>query len=739
VNELPDTFLRHPLPTWIFDEETLELLAVNDAMVHLYGWSREELLTMTVRELRPVSELPRLEAHVAAGLPHLRGAVLVHHCKDGSQLDVEIITGPIEFAGRRARIVTARDVSEHLRAHQSDRRSLADFHAFIEQMPDGVFTCRAEGAVLYANPAFAKLLGYASAAELVGTRGFDFVAPEDRELVLARIRAIAEPPHSLPPTVIRYVARDGSLRWVETRAIRLTFEDAPAMTVLVRDLTARRSAEEALRRSEERFVKFFHVNPACSTVTRLSDHTFVDVNQRFCDLTGFSRDELIGKTGVSVGLWPDPDQRARIETELHAGGRASEVEVRLCKKSGEPIDVRMSLERFSLGGVDCVFALSYDVTERKQLEAQLRQAQKMDAVGRLAGGIAHDFNNLLTAICGYAEILTTTLAPETRTHDAATHIHRSAQRASALTQQLLVFTRRQPQTTRVVLLNEVVRSMASMLARLLGEDLDLALDLHPELYSVRVDATQIEQVLLNLAVNARDAMPRGGRLTISTANAVDGHGRAGVRLTARDSGCGIDDQTRPHIFEPFFTTKEVGKGTGLGLSIVYGVVTQAGGTIDVDSAPGQGSAFHIWLPRADEPTRPAGAAPATVLVPRAGGETILLVEDDEDVRDYVQFVLRQQGYRVLSADDGDDGLRVVETHDDEIHLVLSDIVMPGMSGPEMAARAQTRRPALKVLHMSGYPGETFTLHNAVAPGTAFLQKPFSVDALTRAVRAALDR
>ena len=343
--------------------------------------------------------------------------------------------------------------------------------------------------------------------------------------------------------MMRFAARDGSIRWVETRSIRLAFSDSPAVIVLVRDLTARRTAEEALRRSEDRFVKFFHVNPACSTVTRLSDNIFVDVNERFCQLTGFSREELLGRTGVSVGLWYDPTERARIERKIRAGGRVHDAEVRLRKKSGQFIDVRMSLETFALGGVDCVFALSYDVTERKMLEAQLRQAQKMDAVGRLAGGIAHDFNNLLTAIRGYSEMLTTTLPQGTRPHDAAAHIHRSSLRASSLTEQLLVFTRRRPQESRVVQLNDVVQSMATMLRRLLGEDLELVLELAPAIGRVRMDPTQLEQVLLNLAVNARDAMPRGGRLTISTADGLDRDGRSRVILTARDTGGGIDDAT----------------------------------------------------------------------------------------------------------------------------------------------------------------------------------------------------
>ncbi|HEY2749456.1 MAG TPA: PAS domain S-box protein, partial [Polyangia bacterium] len=390
----------------------------------------------------------------------------------------------------------------------SGHHALADYDAFIEPLPDGVVTYRLDGlGVLYANPAMVALLGYGAAGELVGRSCLELVHPDDRELVRARIRAVTEPPFATTSANIRLLGSDGSPRWVETRSIRLFFGDAPAVTVLVRDLSPRLTAEEALKRSEDRFVKFFHVNPACSTVTRLSDNIFVDVNERFCQLSGFSREELLGSTGVAVGLWQDPAERARIEAAIRAGVRVHDIEVRLRKKSGQPIDVRMSLETFTLGGVECVFALSYDITERKLLEAQLRQAQKMDAIGRLAGGIAHDFNNLLTAIRGYAELLATTLTPGTRPHDAAAHIHRSSLRASSLTEQLLVFTRRRPQESRVIQLNDIVQSMASMMRRLIGEDLELVLELAPAIGRVRMDPTQVEQVLLNLAVNARDAMP----------------------------------------------------------------------------------------------------------------------------------------------------------------------------------------------------------------------------------------
>ena len=617
---------------------------------------------------------------------------------------------------------------------------LGDFRSVIEYMPDGIFTYRLDNfALIHANPALARLLGWESADELVGTDPRRFVAPEDREVVAERIRAVGYPPYSTRPATIRYVARDGSLRWVETRSLCVSAGDVTLVTVIVRDLSERRTAEEALRRSEERFAKFFHVNPASSTVTRLSDDIFVDVNERFCQLVGFSRDEIIGRTGVSLGLWPDPSQRARIRELVRTTGRAHGVEVRLRKKTGEPIDVRMSLETFTVGGVECVFALSADVTEQKRLEEQLRQAQKMEAIGRLAGGIAHDFNNLLTAINGYSEILTSELDGGTRAHDAASHIQRSARRAAGLTEQLLVFTRQRPQRDRVVALDDVVRATSSMLGRLIGEDVELVLELGADPGWVRADPTQLEQVLLNLVVNARDAMPEGGRLVIETAAAAGRDGRAGVRLSARDNGCGINAEARPHIFEPFFTTKEVGKGTGLGLSIVYGVVTQAGGTISVESAPGQGATFHIWLPRVDAPA-PEPTAPVTATArQRRGGETILLVEDDDDVRDFVQFVLRQAGYRVLAAADGERGLELLSAHDGEVHLLLSDIVMPEMSGSEVATRVQALRPSVKVLHMSGYPGGRLMNHAGLAPGATFLQKPFSVETLTQAVRELLDR
>jgi len=406
-------------------------------------------------------------------------------------------------------------------------------------------------------------------------------------------------------------------------------------------------------------------------------------------------------------------------------------------KDGSTFEVSMSwgpLDDEPAHGYVVTFA---DMTDRKRLEAQLMQAQKMEAVGRLAGGVAHDFNNMLTAIKSYSQLLLQDVAADDARHKDIQEIDLAADRAARLTRQLLAFSRQQMLQPRVLDVNQTVSELEKMLQRLLLKDITLSKRLAPDLHAVRADAGQLEQVIVNLVVNARDAMPDGGRLVLETVAAAGIDGRPGVRLTVRDSGCGIAPEIRPHIFEPFFTTKQVGKGTGLGLSIVYSAVAQAGGSVSVESVPGHGAAFHIWLPRVDEPADVTAVTPSAEALRQRGGETVLLVEDDEDVRDFVEFVLRRAGYRVLAAAAPADGLQFAEAHDGEIHLLLSDIVMPEMNGNEMAARAQALRPAMKVLHMSGYPAGR-QRNGGYAPGGAFLQKPFSVETLTQAVRTMLD-
>ena len=374
-----------------------------------------------------------------------------------------------------------------------------------------------------------------------------------------------------------------------------------------------------------------------------------------------------------------------------------------------------------------------DLSHQKGLEEQLRQAQKMEAVGRLAGGIAHDFNNLLTAISGYSEFLIADLDDE-RQRRHAEEIRKAAARAASLTGQLLAFSRRQVLQPRALDLNAVVSDMDMMLRRLIGEDIDLVALLDPELGAVQADPTQIEQVIMNLAVNARDAMPHGGSVTIETAN-IDTDDGATVELRLTDTGVGMTAAEREQLFDPFFTTKA--GGTGLGLATVYGIVEQSGGTIEVDSAPGMGSSFRICLPRASTPAeQPAPAHVPDVL--EGGSETILLVEDETVVRQLVAEILETSGYAVLTAADGPSALELVRRNADPIDLLLTDVVMPGMSGPEVAQAVRSIRPGTQVLYMSGYTDSAIGHHGVLELGIAFLQKPFSADELTRKVRSLLN-
>ncbi len=375
--------------------------------------------------------------------------------------------------------------------------------------------------------------------------------------------------------------------------------------------------------------------------------------------------------------------------------------------------------------------------QASQAEEQLRQAQKMEAVGRLAGGVAHDFNNLLTIINGYGEIVLAGLPEGNPVRGLVAQMKQAGDRAASLTRQLLAFSRQQVIVPQILDLNGVVTDAAKLLRRLIGEDIELTTALDPALGRVKADPGQVEQVLMNLAVNARDAMPAGGTLTVETAN-VERDGGRYVLLRVADTGCGMDAATKARVFEPFFTTKGPGKGTGLGLSVVHGVVQQAGGRIEVDSEPGRGTTFRVYLPL--EENAVPRQKPAAVPVSSPGGtETLLLVEDEEAVRGLTRMTLEAGGYRVLEASHGAEALRLAERHAEPIHLLVTDVVMPGMSGRELADRLTASRPGLRVLYLSGYTDDAVVRNGVLEAGVAFLQKPFGVDALARKVREVLDR
>jgi len=383
----------------------------------------------------------------------------------------------------------------------------------------------------------------------------------------------------------------------------------------------------------------------------------------------------------------------------------------------------------------------------RQSEERLRQAQKMEAVGRLAGGVAHDFNNLLTVIISYSDLLLEDLGSDDPKRDDVDQIRKAAEGAAALTRQLLAFSRQQVLEPKVLDVNATVVSTEKLLKRLIGEDVQLATSLAPDLGRVKVDPGQVEQIIMNLAVNARDAMPRGGRMTIETANVdmdeiyVRSHAPARpgryVMLALSDTGIGMDEQTKARIFEPFFTTKDPGKGTGLGLATVYGIVKQSGGFIWVYSEPGHGTSFKLYLPRVDEPAEPV-AAPIPMTGPGRGTETVLLVEDAASVRMVTRQVLERYGYAVLEAPNGDTALRLAAKHHGPIHLLLTDVIMPGLSGRQLAEQLKQLRPDMKVLYASGYAGNAIVHHGMLESGIAYLQKPFTPETLGRRVRQVLD-
>jgi signal transduction histidine kinase/CheY-like chemotaxis protein len=438
-----------------------------------------------------------------------------------------------------------------------------------------------------------------------------------------------------------------------------------------------------------------------------------------------------------------------LSKKLDGGSASTTYEVEIFAKSGRKIDTEISTRLiYKDGQAIGAQGIGRDITDRRALEERLRQSQKMEAVGRLAGGVAHDFNNLLTVIQGYSELMLNDLRPSHPMHDEVLEIKKAADRAASLTSQLLTFSRQQVLAPKVFELNGVVGNMDNLLRRLLGEDVEFVTKLTPGLGRMKADVGQIEQVIMNLAVNARDAMPRGGRLVIETSNAAldstfsrEHHGVVPgeyIMLSVSDTGSGMDSETQSRIFEPFFTTKEQGKGTGLGLATVYGIVKQAGGYVWVYSESGKGTTFKVYFPRVEFSTDVADHS-SKGKAKYFGTETILLVEDEDGVRALVRQVLSKHGYSVLQAATGAEALAICDQHTKHIDLLLTDVVLKHMSGRELSEVMVTRRPDMKVIFMSGYTDDAVVHHGVLAHSTAFLQKPFTTQALVKMLREVLDQ
>ncbi|MGH9492069.1 MAG: response regulator [Terriglobales bacterium] len=509
----------------------------------------------------------------------------------------------------------------------------------------------------------------------------------------------------------------------------------------------RQAAEEALRRSEANLRSLVENAPYAIYKTNVDSGRFVSANPALVEMLGYESEAEVLPLDLASQVYRDPGTRARLLPELERREHFQDLEIECKRKDGTPLTLRSSGRMVRDGSGERFFeAIAEDVTERRSLERQLRQAQKMEAVGRLAGGVAHDFNNLLTVIRGYAELM---LEEEDRDklRRYAESILKTADRTASLTRQLLAFSRKQVLWTRVLDLNAVVAEIQKMLPPLIGEDVHVIVVPGPKLGRVKADPGQLEQVLLNLAINARDAMPKGGKLVLETANVECDEGYCAlhpgaqpgsyVMLAVSDNGCGMDPETQSHIFEPFFTTKPKDKGTGLGLATVYGIVKQSGGHVWVYSEPGIGTTFKVYLPRVEEAVTSERPQPRFE-EPAAVTESILLVEDEEGVRRLAREFLEQRGYRVLEARNGAEALAVAASHTGPIDLLVTDIVMPGMRGRELAEKLSSSRPRMKILYISGYTDGTIVENGELGPGSPFLEKPFSSDALARKVREVLN-
>ena len=616
----------------------------------------------------------------------------------------------------------------------------------FEHANDMVFSLDAAGRFTALNKTSERILG--------GPREKCLGCPLQDFVLKAQLQAFNEwmgkgmAGAAMPPFELEVCGANGSRSLLELSAQPIREgERVTGLQGIARDVTERKKAEEALRQSEERFSSAFRVSPVAIAVSSLKDGAYIDVNESFVRLFGFTHEEVIGHTAVGLKLWADPQDQAKVDELLAKRRSVGGVECDVRVKSGELRKTLLFVEPIDLNNNPCALTIVHDMTERLALEEKLRKAMKMEAVGRLAAGVAHDFNNLLTIIQGNADMALYQNSQNPALAKALDRIAEATRRAANLTRQLLTFSRKQTPQPKPLELNELINGATRLFKHLLPDDLSLRFRFAPRLPIIKADPTMMEQIIMNLVVNARDAMPRGGELLIGTSSVeldracVKTHSEASpghyVCLTVSDTGCGMDPATQASIFEPFFTTKEVGKGTGLGLATVYGIVKQHQGWIEVTSEVGKGSTFKIYIP-SEQPSR-AVSTSGDVLASSEPRKTILIVEDEPGVAELARAVLEEDGYRILEASDGLGALQIWNDNRGGIDLLLTDINMPhGMSGVDLADNLRALQPDLKLVYMSGGNPDAIMPNLQSDKDGVFLAKPFSPAHLQQTVRARLN-
>jgi two-component system, cell cycle sensor histidine kinase and response regulator CckA len=735
-----------------------QFLEANPALIKMFGYeSFEEIIKLPISGfyLNPEERKFYMEEIQQSG--SMKDKELAMKKKDGSPIWVSISAkaqynenGEIKWMDG-----VLEDITEQKKAEEMLSRQITLFRNLFESSPEAIAVLDQEDRILEMNRAFESLFGYTQ-TEATGHRINDLLAPG--------------PYLKDAQDTTQAVIRNGQI--IQKEGIRCTKDGRPVHVSLIgypivlnglqigafaiyRDITVQKQAQEELLESEERFRLAFLTSPDAININQLNDGMYVDINEGFTVLTGFTRGNVIGKTSIEINIWHDPDDRKKLLRGLRDNGYYENLEAQFRRKDGSIGTGLMSARIINLKGIPHILSITRDITELKRaeeekdkLEAQLIQAQKMESIGRLAGGVAHDYNNMLSAILGHVEMAKEKCPPSEPIYNDLEVIEKAAKRSATLTRQLLAFARRQTVTLKILDLNDVVAGMLKMLQRLIGEDIDFAWMPGAGLWQVKIDPSQIDQILANLCVNARDAIDSIGKITIETENIVLDESYCAIHpgtlcgqfvmLAVSDDGRGMNKEILDQIFEPFFTTKDIGKGTGLGLATVYGIVKQNNGFINVYSEPGKGSTFKVYLPRFQgTDTEPKVENMTETII--GGKETVLLVEDEEVILNLGKVILEKLGYHVLAAGTPSEALRIAKMHVGEIQLLITDVIMPEMNGHDLVQSINNIKPGIKCLYISGYTANVIVHRGILDEGVHFLQKPFSMKDLAEKVRIALEQ
>ncbi|UCF04668.1 MAG: PAS domain S-box protein [bacterium] len=736
-----DSIIVHDLDGNIID--------VNTKTLELFGYDESEIFSLRIIDLYPsdMHEISKRafdritrEGHISFEIDFMK--------KDGEVFPAEVSSSMLEIGGKPVIQGVVRDITEKKKGEEELRESKEMYETLVLASPLAVSMTDLEGRITYVSPRTLALLGFDRVDELIGRDALELITEKDQERAKEILKRILKERYN---ENIEYTMRrkDGTTFIGEANAALVLDAHAnpKAIIITARDITERKNEEIRLRESEEKFRTLAEKLPNMIFINK--GGRVVYANERCSEVTGYTREEFYSPHFDFFCLIA-PENKDLIVKNFRshmAGQDVNPHEYAIITKGGRYIDALLTTKLINYEGERAILGIITDLTERKELERRLNQSQKMEAIGQLAGGVAHDFNNILIGIMGYSDLLLNELGDGNLLCGDVEEIKKAAERAASLTRQLLVFGSKEMLQTKVVNINDVISNMHQMLERFIGEDIELTLSLDPDLKPVKADPAQIEVSLINLAVNARDAMPEGGQLTIKTDNVVLDENACNVminakpgnhvRVSVRDTGMGIEPELLDRIFEPFFTTKSDANGTGMGLATVYGSIKQHGGCISATSTPGSGSTFEIYIPATGERKTVEDDAELPLTELQGNGECILLVEDESGVRSFTSRALRENGYTVLEAHNTEEGLQIFQQERDTIELVFSDVVLPGKTGIKLIEELTSMKPRLKVIMSSGYTKEKSHWELIRERGFRFVQKPYSLVNLLTSVKETL--